>query len=75
MSNEKEYVPDGCVKIGEHLYPDKYAPGKGGPDLDAAWEILDHIKPGLIPMDARSLLAGMICGHFIRIRDECKKQK
>jgi hypothetical protein len=60
----------GCVKIGEHSYPDRYAPGMGDPDLDEAWKILDTIKPGLIPPDARAFLAGQICGTIGRVRSE-----
>jgi len=53
----------------KHEYPGGYEPGSHW-SLDAAWEILDHIKPGLIPMDVRCWLAGAIAGRMERERQE-----
>lgn len=56
-----------------HTYPDKYAPGPKAPwHMNAAWEILDCIKPGVIPIDVRSMLAGQIAGRLIRAAAEGK---
>jgi hypothetical protein len=33
---------------------------------DAAWEILDRIKPGVIPDDVRAFLAGQVAGRLMR---------
>jgi hypothetical protein len=32
-----------------------------------AWEILDTLAPGVIPVDARMLLAGLIAGALERV--------
>jgi hypothetical protein len=53
--------------VSEHIYPDKYPPGTHWA-TDAAWEILDSLAPGTIPIDVRSLLAGMIAGRLMRER-------
>lgn len=66
--NEK--ILPGSVKIGDHIYPDRYAPGKGGPIMDAVWDALDTIKPDLIPPSVRAYLAGRFTGLIERIRDE-----
>ena len=45
----------------EHTYPEGSAPG---PEQDwainVAWEILDHIKPGVIPDHVRDFICGMM---------------
>jgi hypothetical protein len=51
----------------EHQYPSEYGRGVN-PALDEAWDILDTIKPGVIPVDVRAWLAGMITGLLIRER-------
>ena len=48
-----------------HEYPDRYRPGVHWA-TDAAWEILDQLKPGLIPQDARAYIAGQIAGRLMR---------
>lgn len=48
-----------------HEYPPDYPPGKHW-SIDAAWEILDSIKPGLIPQDIRCFLAGQIAGRLVQ---------
>lgn len=52
----------------EHTYPDKYPPGTHWA-LDAAWEILDRIKPGVISGDVRAFLAGQIAGRLMQERE------
>lgn len=54
-----------------HTYPDRYAPGPKQPwQINAAWEILDCVKPGIIPTDVRALLAGQIAGRLMRAKSE-----
>ena len=53
----------------EHEYPSNYRPGTHWA-IDAAWEILDTIEPGVLMMDARALMAGRIAGRLMRARDE-----
>ena len=55
-----------------HTYPDRYPPGTHW-SLDAAWEILDTIKPGVIPDDVRALLAGMISGRLMQERETANR--
>lgn len=52
----------------KHRYPDRYPPGTHWA-TDAAWEILDTIKPGVISDDVRAFLAGQIAGRLMRERD------
>lgn len=52
-----------------HEYPPAYPPGKHW-SIDAAWEILDTLKPGLIPQDARCFLAGQIAGRLAQERQK-----
>jgi hypothetical protein len=51
----------------KHTYPSDYPPGTHWA-VDAAWEILDRLKPGLLDLETRSLLAGMIAGRLVRER-------
>lgn len=53
----------------KHTYPSRYPPGTHWA-VDAGWEILDIVKPGVIPDDVRFMLAGMIAGRLMRERDE-----
>jgi hypothetical protein len=53
----------------KHQYPDRYPPGTGWA-IDAAWEILDTIKPGVIDVEVRAFLAGQIAGRLMRERKE-----
>ncbi len=53
----------------KHEYPSRHLPGSHWA-TDAAWEILDVIKPGLIPMDVRSWLAGAIAGRLMKERND-----
>jgi hypothetical protein len=55
----------------KHEYPTDYPPSAGS-SLAEAWKILDVIAPGVIPMDARALLAGMIAGTIERIKQEAR---
>jgi hypothetical protein len=52
----------------QHEYPSNYPPGKHWA-IDAAWEILDTLKPGVLSIEARSLLAGMIAGRLTKERE------
>lgn len=51
----------------EHTYPSNYPPGTHWA-IDAAWKILDTLTPGVLSIEARSLLAGMIAGRLMRER-------
>jgi hypothetical protein len=55
-------------KDDDHHYPDRYPPGTHWA-TDAAWEILDSIKPGVISDDVRAFLAGQIAGRLMRERE------
>jgi hypothetical protein len=50
-----------------HEYPSLYPPGQHWA-IDAAWEILDTLTPGVLSIEARSLLAGMIAGRLMKER-------
>jgi hypothetical protein len=52
-----------------HTYPDNYRPTGKDTDLDRVWEGLDMITPGVIPDDARFLLAGYFAGLISRMRE------
>jgi len=52
-----------------HEYPSRYAPPTGIQEMDEAWEILDRIKPGEIPVEVRSYLAGIIAGTLRRYKE------
>jgi hypothetical protein len=52
----------------QHEYPSRYGPGVHWA-TDAAWEILDNIKPGVIDVDVRSFLAGLIAGRLMEERE------
>lgn len=56
--------------VGEngHPYPSRYLPGSHWA-VDAGWEILDTIKPGVIPDDVRFFIAGAIAGALMKERD------
>lgn len=53
----------------KHEYPSRHPPGTHWA-TDAAWEILDTIKPGLIRPDVRAYLAGAIAGRLSRERED-----
>ncbi len=52
----------------EHEYPDRYGPGAHWA-IDAAWKILDTVKPGVISTEVRAFLAGQIAGRLMRERE------
>lgn len=52
----------------KHTYPSQYGRGLIW-HLDEAWDILDRIRPGVIPDDARSLLCGLISGTLSRVAE------
>lgn len=56
----------------KHTYPSKYPPGTSW-HTDAAWEILDIIKPGVLDDDVRAVLGGMIAGRVSREREQAAK--
>lgn len=56
----------------KHEYPDKYPPGAHWA-IDEAWEVLDHVTPGVLSIEARSLLAGMIAAKLIRERENASE--
>jgi hypothetical protein len=54
-----------------HNYPSHY--GRGiDKDLDEVWDILDLIKPGVIPDDVRMFLCGAFLGLIKRMKEENK---
>lgn len=59
----------GPIDRQHHTYPSNYPPGTHWA-VDAGWEILDIVKPGVIQDDVRFMLAGMIAGRLMRERDE-----
>lgn len=56
----------GYVVINGRRYPSHYPPGSGHWAIDEAWQILDRIKDGVIPDDARAFLSGLIAGTLMR---------
>lgn len=64
-------IHDDEIVTGEngHTYPSKYPPGSHWA-VDAGWEILDAIKPGVIPNDVRFFLAGQIAGRLMKEREQ-----
>jgi hypothetical protein len=59
-------MPNDTISVGEHEYPSNYPPGTHWA-VDASWEILDTLTPGLT-IEERSLLAGMIAGRLMKER-------
>lgn len=54
-----------------HTYPSKY--GRGQYDiLDAAWDIVDSIEPGVLTEEQRAWMAGQIVGTILKFQDEQK---
>ncbi len=56
-----------------HTYPSLHPPGTHWA-TDAAWEILDALRPGRLELAERSLIAGMIAGRLMRERDEATRR-
>lgn len=56
----------------KHEYPSDYPPGVHWA-IDAAWEILDTLKPGRLTIQERSLIAGMIAGRLMRESSKWQK--
>jgi hypothetical protein len=54
----------------EHEYPSNYGPSTHWA-TDAAWQILDSIKPGVISAEVRAYLAGQIAGRLMKERQDC----
>jgi hypothetical protein len=48
-----------------HTYPSSYGRGVD-PVLDEAWDLLDAVKPGVIPESIRAFLAGAMVGLVAR---------
>lgn len=51
-----------------HEYPSEYGPGTHWA-TDAAWKILDTLRPGTLSVEVRAYLAGQIAGRLMRERD------
>jgi hypothetical protein len=74
--HEKEY-PDECHRShatrfsddAVHEYPSMYPPGSHWA-ITEAWKILDSLKPGVLDINQRSLLAGMITGVLMKAKGE-----
>ena len=49
----------------KHQYPSKYPPGTHWA-VDLAWQCLDVLPIGLLSIEQRSLVAGMITGLLLR---------
>ncbi|MGH6875931.1 MAG: hypothetical protein ACREHV_00990 [Rhizomicrobium sp.] len=59
--------PERLIGDNGQPYPSLHAPGTHWA-TDEAWNILDHITPGVIPDDARFLLGGLIAGTLMRMK-------
>jgi hypothetical protein len=57
---------DLVIGTNGHRYPSRYYPGQGSANMDAAWEILDTLKPDAIDLSVRSMLAGLITAYLQR---------
>lgn len=62
----ESYANMGKIK---HEYPSKYPPGVHWA-IDAAWSILDSLKPGRLNGDERAFLAGQIAGALLSVRNK-----
>jgi hypothetical protein len=62
------------IEAMQHTYPSKYPPGTHWA-TDAAWEILDTVKPGVIPDDVRAFLAGQIAGRLMKERQSLQPDR
>lgn len=60
----KKVEPD-----GEHTYPSAYPKGSRW-STDIAWEMLDQLKPGIIPEDVRAFIAGYMGGALESEREK-----
>lgn len=49
----------------KHTYPDRHPKGSYWA-TDVGWEILDRIKPGIIPDDVRAYICGAIAGTLVK---------
>lgn len=49
-----------------HTYPSRYPPGTNWA-VDEAWAILDILRPGVLTLEHRALLAGLIAGTLVRV--------
>lgn len=45
-----------------HEYPASYAPGQGIWFIDEAWRVLDCLPPGVLSVERREYLSGLIAG-------------
>ena len=62
------------MTIARHTYPSKYPPGVHWA-VDIAWQILDVFEPGALTADQRALLAGMIAGALMEVRQQEQEKK
>lgn len=58
----------------QHTYPSRYPKGEHWA-VDVGWEVLDRIKPGLIPNEIRAYLAGAIAGVAMKYAAEGKPEE
>lgn len=56
------------VIIEGRRYPSQYPPGSGSAELDAAWSVLDMLKPDAISDEIRCFLAGAFCAELMKAR-------
>jgi hypothetical protein len=58
----------------EHEYPEGFGPGKHWA-TDMAWNCVDVLRPGLLSMQARSLLVGAITVSLMQVKDSCMPEE
>ena len=61
-------------QMTRHEYPSDYRPGTHWA-TDAAWEILDMVKPGVISGDVRAYLAGLITSRLMAEREAISNEQ
>lgn len=59
----------------KHEYPSNPDYGLHSSDerVREAWALLDHVKPGIIPVDVRAYLVGGIVGLISRYQEKGKR--
>jgi hypothetical protein len=75
MSTYTPHPDEPSLVIGEngHVYAATRLPESGW-NMREAWDILDVIEPGVIPINARLYLAGLIAGALDRIAKDGPRQ-
>lgn len=54
----------------KHEYPSSYKPGQGVWFVDEAWRVLDSLPPGVLSVERRAYLAGLIGGALVKAVQE-----